>query len=102
MHQNGKVLFPSCHQLVKDVLPNIVTKATKIHVFPTLVWCVSSTISFDLWMSCVSYDTFAMMVSFIDDAWHLNHITIGLLEVQNILGVYMTKHVSQPKHWVRD
>jgi hypothetical protein len=87
MHQNGKVVFPSCHQLVKDVLPNIVTKATKIHVFPTLVWCVSSTISFDLWMSCASYDTFAMMVSFIDDAWHLNHITIGLLEVQNTLSV---------------
>jgi hypothetical protein len=65
MHQNGKVVFPSCHQLVKDVLPNIVTKATEIHVFLTLVWCVSSTISFDLWMSCASYDIFAMMVRFL-------------------------------------
>jgi hypothetical protein len=91
MHQNGKVVFPSCQQLVKDVLLNIVTKVTKIHVFPTLAWCVSSTISFDLWMSCASYDTFVMMVSFINDACHLNHITIGLLEVQNTIGVYMTK-----------
>jgi hypothetical protein len=67
---------------MKDVLPNIVTKAMEIHVFPTLVWFVSSTISFDLWMLCANYDNFAMMASFIDDAWHLNHITIEFLEVQ--------------------
>jgi hypothetical protein len=55
-------MFPSCHQLVKDVLFDIVAQSMEVHVFPTLAWCALCTTSFDLWMSCVGYDIFAMVV----------------------------------------
>ncbi len=42
----------------------------------------------------MGYDTFAMVVNFIDDAWHPNHITIGLFEVQKISNAYMEKQMK--------
>jgi hypothetical protein len=37
MHQNGIVVFSSRHQLVKEVLLDIVTKTMEVHVFLALV-----------------------------------------------------------------
>jgi hypothetical protein len=37
MHQNGKVVFSSHHQLLKEVLLDIVTKIMEVHVFLALV-----------------------------------------------------------------
>ncbi len=45
-------------------------------------------------MSCASYDIFAIVVNFIDGAWHPNHITIGLFEVQNISNAYIEKQMK--------
>jgi hypothetical protein len=80
--------------MVKDVLFDIVAKTMEVLVFPTLAQCVACIASFDLWMSCASYDIFAMVVNFIDDAWHPTHITIGLFEVQNISNAYMEKQMK--------
>jgi hypothetical protein len=38
---------------------------------------------FDLWMSRVGYDTFVMVVSFINNFWELIDVTIRVFEVQN-------------------
>jgi hypothetical protein len=45
-------------------------------------------------MSHASYNTFAMVISFIDSAWQLIHIIVGLFEVHNIAGVNMVEHVK--------
>jgi hypothetical protein len=37
MHQNGIVMFPFHHQLVKEVLLDIVIKTMEVHVFLALV-----------------------------------------------------------------
>jgi hypothetical protein len=37
------------------------------------------------------------VVNFIDDAWHSNHITIGLFEVQNISNAYM--EIQMKGYW---
>jgi hypothetical protein len=51
LHQNGKTIFPSWHQLVKDILPNTKNKTLHQYVYPPLAQAVTCTISFDLWMS---------------------------------------------------
>lgn len=53
-------------------------------MYPTLVRCVSCMASFNLWMFCVGFDTFSMVVSFIGDVLHTIHITNWLFQVQNI------------------
>jgi hypothetical protein len=40
-------------------------------------------------MSHVSYDTFAMVVSFINTSWEFTHVTIGIFEVHDIASVTM-------------
>jgi hypothetical protein len=37
----------------------------------------------------VNFDTFAIVVSFINISWEPYYVTIGILEVHNIIGVVM-------------
>ncbi len=39
--------------------------------------------TFDLWMSRLRYDTFALLINFINQSWLLSHITIRLFEALN-------------------
>ncbi len=56
---------------------------------PTLVDCLSTTCTFDLWMFNWTCDVFAIVVNFILSDWEAKHVTIGLFEVTNITGVAM-------------
>jgi len=47
----GKVVFPSKHQLINEVLPDLVTKTMENFVNPVLANCITYTTTFDLWMS---------------------------------------------------
>jgi hypothetical protein len=40
--------------------------------------CLSTTTTFDLWMSIGAHDVFALVVNFINANWQLNQIIIGL------------------------
>jgi hypothetical protein len=75
--------------MVIEMLPNMVDKAKEICVIPTLVSCITCTCSFDLWMSRVGFDTFTIVVSFINASWVSCHVTIGIFEINNITGVAM-------------
>ncbi len=46
----------------------------------------STTTSFDIWMSEVTYDVFALVINFWGSDWQPKHITIGLFKVTNING----------------
>ncbi len=63
-------------------------------MFPIIVTYSFVSIIFELWMSHVIFDTFALVVNFIDDYWVLNHVTIGLFEVPNIFGVVLSEIVK--------
>ncbi len=44
-------------------------KTKQLYVLPTLVECHSVTTSFDLWMSKVGHDIFALVINFLRDDW---------------------------------
>ncbi len=91
MHENPKVVFPSCHHLLKEIFLHMVSKTMDNHVFPTLIHCITRIASFDLWMFCACYNIFAMVIGFIDFAWQRVHIIMGLFEIQNTSGDNMAK-----------
>ncbi len=41
-------------------------------------------------MSHVNFETFAIVVSFINISWEPYYVTIGIFEAHNIIGVAMT------------
>jgi hypothetical protein len=72
----------------------MLAKITECFMFPIIVTYSFVSIIFELWMSHVIFDTFALVVNFIDDYWVLNHVTIGLFEVPNIFGVVLSEIVK--------
>jgi hypothetical protein len=94
LHQCGHVRFPIQHQLVNEVLPNVVETTKEKYVLPALVSCITCTTSFDLCMSCVGHHTFVMVVSFLNDYWDPNHVTMGIFKVQNTAGVGMANQIK--------
>ncbi len=52
---------------------------------PLLAKCETISITFNRWMYRIGYDTFCMIMNFIDDTWQLHHVTIGLFEAPNTI-----------------
>jgi hypothetical protein len=75
--------------MVTKVLFNMVEKIGENCVMLTLASCITCTCSFDLWMSYASFDTFAIVVSFINALWEPCHVTIGIFEVHNTTNATM-------------
>jgi hypothetical protein len=94
LKQCGHVMFPSKHQLVNEMIPTIENKSMDKYVIPSLASWITYIVSFYLWIFCAGHDTFTMLVNFINDEWELVHITMGILEVQNIVGVAMVAQVK--------
>ncbi len=76
------------HQLVIDVLPNIVEKTKEGYVLPLVASYMTCT-SFNLWMFHGGHDTFAMVVNFINNLWEPTHVIMGISKMHNIIGVTM-------------
>ncbi len=72
----------------------MLSKIMEEYVFPSPTTCVTISITFDLWMSKISFDTFAMVINFIDSNWVPQHITIGLFKMPNNFGVIFSKIVK--------
>jgi len=51
--------------------------------------CSTVNITFDLWMLPSGFDTFVLVLNFINDLWIVFHVTIGLFEVANIIWVVL-------------
>ncbi len=88
--QCGKVVFPSKHQLVNELLLAFVTKTVENFVNPILINCITYTAAFDLWMSWSSNDIFALVISFINSLWQPCHVTI----IESIMGITMAKQMK--------
>ncbi len=90
LQQCGRVQVPSHRQMVIEVLLDMVEKTKEICVIPTFTSYNICTCSFDLLMFCVNFDTFAIIVSFINISQEPSYDTIGIFEIYNIIGVTMT------------
>jgi len=76
------------------VLPIVVETTREKYVLLAFASCITCTISFDLWMSRVGHDTFAMVVSSLNDFWEPGHVIMGIFEVQNTTRVAMANYVK--------
>lgn len=45
--------------------------------------CISTIVSFIMWMFCGTHDVFALLINFLRNDWKLKKITIGLFESLN-------------------
>jgi hypothetical protein len=45
--------------------------------------------SFDLWMTHAGFNSFTIIVSFINASWEPYHVTIGIFEIDNIASATM-------------
>ncbi len=52
--------------MVKHAIPSLVAKPMQQYVMKTLDSCVTTTTSFDLWMSRSRHDTLALIINFIN------------------------------------
>ncbi len=57
----------------------------KVDVLLTIYECGIMTTKFELKMSRLSYDTFALVINFINQDWVPCHIIVGLFETPNEL-----------------
>jgi len=60
----------------------------------TLEFHIICTCSFEFWMFHIGYDTFAMVVNFINISWESTHVTIGIFQVDDIISVGMGIQVT--------
>jgi hypothetical protein len=61
----------------------------QLHVLPRLVKAITLSVNFDLWMSRGGMDTFALVINYLNGFWMPQHVTIGLFEVHEIIGLSM-------------
>jgi hypothetical protein len=62
----------------------------EMHVFPNVAECVTTIVMFNLWMSIIGIDTFALVINFIEDNWVPCHVVIVMFETPNTYKVALT------------
>ncbi len=74
-------------------------KTKQVYVLPKLTYCISTTTSFDLWMSKGAHDIFALIINVMGSNWEPKEVTIGLFEtirtIRQALANNLTKLVDQ-------
>jgi hypothetical protein len=78
LRQNPQIVFPNWKQMVQHAIPKLVAKTMENFMMPTLKSCITTTASFDLWMSKYGHDTFALIINFINSHWVFCHVRVGL------------------------
>ena len=94
LRRDPKVVCPSRKQLVREHIPAMLTKTMERFVIPLITSCQTASITFDLWMSRTGWDTFALVVNFIDEGWVPRHVTVGLFEAQDTSGAALAEIVK--------
>lgn len=51
-------------------------------------------ITFDLWMSRSQHDNFSLIINFLLVDWKPHHVTIGLFEANDIMGMGLAKQLE--------
>jgi hypothetical protein len=80
---------------VDDVFFGLVEKTMFTYVHHALADCISTTSTFDLWMSKGAHDVFIVVVNFLSSKCKAKHIIIGLFIVSNTSGATMAPRLQQ-------
>ena len=78
--KDPKGCFPSGKQMSQELIPGMLPRTMQCFMFPALVVCATISIPSHLWTSRTWFDTFTMVVIFVDDEWHVQHVTMGLFK----------------------
>jgi hypothetical protein len=73
-----QLVFPFQKVFRQEILPDLVEKTKPLYVLLALSDCLSTTTTFDHWISIGAHDVFALVVNFINANWQPNQVTIGL------------------------
>jgi hypothetical protein len=71
------------------VLSGLVEKTMLTYVHLALANYISTTCTFDLWMSKGAHDVFVIVINFMSSKWELKYVTIKLIEMSNTSGAAM-------------
>ncbi len=63
-------------------------------MFLAIRQCATMTTMFGLWMLGLNYDTFSLVINYINQSWVPCHVIVGLFEVPNIFGVDFIEQVK--------
>jgi hypothetical protein len=91
---DSKMAFPSRRQLVKEHIPTMFMKTMEQYVLPLIGKCTTVSVTFELWMSRGTQDTFCMVLNFLDTDWMPQHVTVGVLRAENTSGVALATIVK--------
>jgi hypothetical protein len=81
--------------MVKHVIFSLVVKTMEQYVMTVLDSCVSTTTSFDLWMSKSRHNTLALVINFINSQWVPCHVTMGFFEAIDMSRIAMVVQVKE-------
>ncbi len=76
-------------QLCDEVILDMVNKTMESHVLPTLAETTTIITTFDLWMCHGGFDTFSLVVNYINRQWISSHVPVRIFEVHEIVRVAM-------------
>jgi hypothetical protein len=79
MHLCPKIVFSQKN------LVDLMEKMKEEYVLLKLNECYYATTSFYLWMSKNAHDIFALVISFLNEEWQPQHVTIGLFEANETI-----------------
>jgi len=95
MHLCPRIVFRYKKKFSNELLPKLVEKNTQLYVLLTLIECHFAIASFDLWMSKVRHDIFALVIYFLGDDWKPKHITFGLFELIDSIRQTLAKNLIE-------
>jgi hypothetical protein len=72
----------------------MVSKTMERHVLPTLADATTIIATFDLWMSRKGFDTFALVMNYINKKWEPCHVIVGIFEVHETLRVAIAVQIE--------
>jgi len=67
----------------------MVSKTIECHVLLALIETTTSVVTFDLWMFQTGFDTFALVVNYMNKKWQPCHIIVDFFEVHETTKVPM-------------
>jgi hypothetical protein len=91
---DARVVFPTRNQIINDHIPHLLATTMERYIYPLINNCEIMTVTFDLWMSRAGYDTFAVVVNFVDKSWVPQHVTMGLFGAPKTSGFALTEVVK--------
>ncbi len=97
--QLGRVVFFIKQQITNEVNPNMVNKTMEHRILPSFDEATMVTTTFDLWMSCGEFNTFSLVVNYINKKWEPFPITMEIFLIHVTIGVAMDLQLKDLFVW---